>query len=632
MTSHRNLDPELAGSLLERCPDPCVLFHSLRDEAGASLDFQGTALNSAADGLLAHLGSRLSTWKGMTGLPKHHLLEELVRSGRPLLFELHGALGAGERWFRARAVKQEDGFMLWLFDFTEAQEEQRLLREALAYEVHARAREAHLRLALETARMVTWEWSEARQSFHLSSNADAFFGHPPEGSGESMLQLLSRVHPEERATIDEGFARIRRSQGAHAFKFHSEWPDGSVHCYEVVGRSFHEEGHPTRVLGVAMDCTERERSEQALREAEERYRLAAQVTHDVLWDWNTTTQHIHWSEASLKVFGYRPEEMGDFSWWVRQLHPEDRERVVNGLDEALSAGGESWNTEYRFRREDGSYIDVLDRGGVIRDERGGTSRMIGSMMDITERKRTEERMRQEALLRERFVGILGHDLRNPLSAILLSVGELRRRALSATQQQMAQRIDASARRMGAMISDILDLTRARLSDGGIPLRLARTHLLTVCRQVLDELTAAHPDRLISLEVEGRCEGVWDAGRLAQVVSNLVGNALEHGAADEPIFVRCRGEPHQQVLEVANAGAPIPPHLLDTLFDPFRQGGPPKPGGHSGLGLGLFIVRELVRAHHGEVTVRSSEEEGTVFTVLLPLDSSWPPLGAAPTPS
>jgi signal transduction histidine kinase len=262
----------------------------------------------------------------------------------------------------------------------------------------------------------------------------------------------------------------------------------------------------------------------------------------------------------------------------------------------------------------------LDRGLVARDAQGHTARMIGSMMDITDRKRAVERMQEEAQFRERFIGILGHDLRNPLNAIMLSARQLRRRgASSPVQQQLAQRIETSAARMGNMISDILDLTRARLS-GGIPLHLAPTSLPAVCRQVVEELTVAHPGRDIVVQAEGAGEGIWDPERLAQVVSNLVGNALEHGEREGTVFVRCRDEAEQQVLEISNPGTPIPGHLLATLFDPFRQVGTARSGRSSGLGLGLFIVRELVEAHGGQVTVRSTENEGTTFTVVLPRDA------------
>ena len=131
-----------------------------------------------------------------------------------------------------------------------------------------------------------------------------------------------------------------------------------------------------------------------------------------------------------------------------------------------------------------------------------------------------------------------------------------------------------------------------------------------------------------LEIEGECEGIWDAERLAQVVSNLLGNALEHGPVDHPIFIRCIDQPQRQLLEVSNAGPPIADDLMATLFDPFRQAGPSKAGRQSGLGLGLFIVSELARAHGGAVTVRSTQEDGTTFTVFLPHDSR-PASGSEP---
>jgi PAS domain S-box-containing protein len=583
------------------CPAACILFDSVRDAAGTLLDFHWTALNPAAETLVNSLDVEraLSSWGGaVEGLPERVSLAQVMDGGTPLSFEVHCRPGGEERWYQAKAVKHGDGFSLWLFDDTQA----------------------HLWPALEAAGVVTWEWSSARRTVFWSPNADAFFGHPPGGPGSTLASFLACVHPEDRTRVAEAIEQGLRADGPYTFQFRGQWPDGTVHCYEAVGQTVHEDHQPSRMLGVVRDCTERERTQAALREAEERYRLAAWATNDVLWDWKPPSDFIHWGEASFSAFGYPPEEMGGFAWWTEQLHPDDRQGVTEGLRQAVESGGDSWMAEYRFRRKDGTYAHVLDRGRVARDAKGHMVRMIGSMMDITERKLALERMREEARFRERFIGILGHDLRNPLNAIKLSVRALRRHGgLSPRQLQLTHGIEASVTRMGNMISDILDLTRARLS-GGIPLRLASTSLPAVCRQVVEELSMAHPGRRITFEEQGEGQGFWDPERLAQVVSNLVGNALEHGAREETISVRCVGEPERQVLEVSNQGAPIPRHLLATLFDPFRQVDPAQGGRKGGLGLGLFIVREIVEAHGGQVSVRSTQEEGTTFTVVLPRDS------------
>jgi signal transduction histidine kinase len=240
---------------------------------------------------------------------------------------------------------------------------------------------------------------------------------------------------------------------------------------------------------------------------------------------------------------------------------------------------------------------------------------------LTRAQDHEEHLRAEAECRERFIGILGHDLRSPLNAISLSAKALARYGpLMPTQEGLRLRILASAERMSKMISDLLDLTRARHS-GGFQLSLAPTNLSAVCQRVLEELEAAYPDRRLAYEEAQPLEGVWDAARLEQVVSNLVANALEHGGTEVPVRVRSCQRGELLALEVHNPGAPIPAERLATLFEPFHS----TPGSEvrtrrSGLGLGLYIVREIIQAHGGQVTVRSSEAEGTTFTVLLPRDS------------
>jgi len=218
-------------------------------------------------------------------------------------------------------------------------------------------------------------------------------------------------------------------------------------------------------------------------------------------------------------------------------------------------------------------------------------------------------------LNEMFSALLAHDLRNPLSAILASAQLLARRSEDRPSQEAAARILASGRHMSRLIEDMLDLARARLA-GGIVLRRDQADFRTLLERVVREHQAAAPGRVIKMECAGDCVGQWDAERIAQVASNLIGNALKHGEAATPVRVLLNGRDGQEVvLAVSNAGT-IPAELRDHLFDPFR--GAQRPAGRTeGLGLGLYIVYQIVRAHEGTVDVTTGQDDLTVFRVALP---------------
>jgi len=253
----------------------------------------------------------------------------------------------------------------------------------------------------------------------------------------------------------------------------------------------------------------------------------------------------------------------------------------------------------------------------VRDTRD-VVRWVGTVVvDITERQRTEEELRRAAEFRERFIGIVSHDLRNPLNAILLSTNALMRAEdLAPRHLKPVRRIITSAERMARMIGELLDFTRGRLG-GGIPVSPQRLNLRHLVRHVREELEAGHPGRELRLEGPGNFEGEWDPDRLSQVIGNLVKNALDYSPEGTPVRLRLCDEGERVVLEVNNAGPPIPAELLPTIFEPFRRLARDSPHPASGLGLGLYIVEQIVRGHEGTLSVRSTAEEGTTFTVRLP---------------
>lgn len=229
-----------------------------------------------------------------------------------------------------------------------------------------------------------------------------------------------------------------------------------------------------------------------------------------------------------------------------------------------------------------------------------------------------ERQRQELLqierMREIFVGILGHDLRNPLQGIFVWAQLALRVSGDESAYDALQMILKNSRRMERMIEQLLDTTRIRLG-GGLPLRAVSADLKELTELAVDDL-AEHRSR-IRFDVSGDMQGVWDVDRLSQVVSNLVGNAVEHSDPETAIRIRLDGtEQEAVVLEVHNQGPAIPDELRDVLFEPFRGRQRER-----GLGLGLFISKEFVAAHGGTLEFDSSEQSGTYFTARLPRDAA-----------
>lgn len=219
--------------------------------------------------------------------------------------------------------------------------------------------------------------------------------------------------------------------------------------------------------------------------------------------------------------------------------------------------------------------------------------------------------------REQLVGIVGHDLRNPLNTILMGAHILLHcEGLGQKETALARKIASNAGRATRLIDQLLDLTRSRLG-GGIPVDLKRFDLNYVCRQVIDETQLTHAERPLRVDVRGDMTVVWDRDRIYQMLANLVGNAVHHGEPLSPIELRIDGGETEVVIDVANQGEPIPQAALPFIFDAFRKGRTVHPSRTEGLGLGLFIVREIVRSHGGSIAVTSSASDGTTFRVRLP---------------
>ena len=337
--------------------------------------------------------------------------------------------------------------------------------------------------------------------------------------------------------------------------------------------------------------------------SEERFRSLVMTSTAIVWQ-ATASGSVHVDPERWRRF--TGAEAGPDGWaWLDAVHDQDRDRVREAWAAAVAAAS-PYTCQHRLQRREGGYAWVLAFAVPI-PASGPVREWIGMLTDISDRVRVEE-------ARERFIGILGHDLRNPVAAILMSAQLLEK--IPEPYAKAASLIIGSARRMEAMIRDLLDFARGRLG-GGIPIAPTSCDLRMLCGQVVDEMKQAHPTRVVSFVGLGDLRGEWDPDRVAQVLSNLIGNAIKHGA--DPTMVAGFEEGDDVVTTVHNPGPAIPAAAIPTLFEPFKmtRGDDRESPVQKGLGLGLHIVSEIVRAHGGTIAVSSAEGSGTTFTVRWP---------------
>ncbi|HLL02004.1 MAG TPA: PAS domain-containing sensor histidine kinase [Myxococcaceae bacterium] len=469
----------------------------------------------------------------------------------------------------------------------------------------------------ETPRLEAWVRLRAIRSpegriidFHcLDASADL-----PRSGVLSLLptagkRLLDEAPWVAECSLFDACVRVTERQVPLVERFSRTMPTGPV---RLLARLAPGEGGLTLFLE---DSTRPVEAEEDLRRDRDLLHAVIQSTTDAVFVKDLAGRYVLLNPAAAKAFGRPVQEI---------LGRTDAELLGAGAAAATVAHDEAvWASGQTATYEDadggpgfGSVWQSIK--GVLRHPDGAMYGLFGISRDVTARRRQEEEREQEGRFRERFIGVLGHDLGNPLAAIRLSSAALlARETLTPDVRRVMTRIDSSAERMARMVRQLLDFTRARMA-GGIPLRPKDMALDQVSRRIIDELELAHPNRDIHLDVRGDCTGFWDEERMAQVLSNLVANALQHSPQGTPVSVRLEGVESLQRVEVHNAGVPIPESLRAQLFEPFHrsEGGPGRVA-RGGLGLGLYIVSQIVHAHGGRIEVDSTVDQGTSFIILLP---------------
>ncbi len=334
-----------------------------------------------------------------------------------------------------------------------------------------------------------------------------------------------------------------------------------------------------------------------------------QVTPDMLGVLDATGVFKNVNYAWFTILGRMPSEI-ESRQFFDFVHPDDIARTAEAFEE-IQTGKPILKFENRYRHKDGSYRwlswNAVPENGLF----------VCNARDVTAEKEnaaTLETRADEARLREQFVGVLGHDLRNPIAAIDAAFSLLSMDAQTDSAREAIGWGQEAVGRMNRLINDITDFARSRLGEGLVVNKVADVQLEAVVRQVVEEIRLANPDRDIrqNFDLGGACS--CDPDRISQMLSNLVANSVAHGAPDQPITVSGVQRNGAIILQVENGGDPIPASAMAQLFEPFsRTDGH---GSQAGLGLGLFIAKQIADGHGGDLSVRS-DAISTTFTFEMP---------------
>lgn len=394
-----------------------------------------------------------------------------------------------------------------------------------------------------------------------------------------------------------------------------------------------ESGTLNGFVVTLFEQTEAKQVHDALCESEERYRIVAQLTNDVIYDYNLATGNIVWNAAMQSVFGYSTSEfLADIDWWGEHIHPDDRERTVQSLRNAIEGTDWNWSQEYRFRRADGSYAQVLDQGQFMRDPGGRAVRMIGSMVDVTERHRAEEEMRRArdlavdaSLAKSQFLANMSHEFRSPLTAILGYAELLGEELVDAGLTRLKEDVDkirTAGTHLLTIISDILDLSK--IEAGKLELRPETFDVSNTIREAVTTIMPQINRDKVRVTVVCNCADRLmhsDPTRVRQILINLLSNAAKFTHEGE-IRIECQHETDPETGEwfmfrVSDTGIGMSPEQTGKLFEKFHQLDASTTRRYGGTGLGLAICRLLCDQMGGSIRVESELDRGSVFTVRLP---------------
>ena len=509
-----------------------------------------------------------------------------------------------------------DGITGFAFDVT-AQVLERRKVEALAEEL--RSGQARLRTLVESniVGVIFWDIEGG-----ITGANDAFLqavGYTREDLEAGHLDWR-RLTPPDLHARDEVLVKELLEQGTHrpAEKEYLR-KDGSR--LPLIVASTFLPGSRREGVGFVLDITERKRVEQALRESEERFRDLADNISQLAWMADETGATFWFNRRWYEYTGTTPEQMRALGW-KSVLEPQALARVESGFQAAMASGA-PWEDTFPLRGSDGKYRSHLSRAMPLRDAEGRIVRWFGTNTDVEDQRRQAVELQQAIEARDIFLSVASHELKTPLTSLALRLAQLKREALGSEPEQQARTrqtrgleiAERQLRKLAVLVDGLLDVSR--IGEGRLSLALEEVDVAELVRETAQAMApqAERAGSALEVEAPAHAVGTFDRVRLGQAVTNLLSNAIKFGAG-RPIHLLLTATADKVRLTVSDEGIGIAPESLERIFNRFERGVSERHYG--GLGLGLYLTRQIVEALGGTITVQSEPGRGATFRVELPV--------------
>lgn len=497
-------------------------------------------------------------------------------------------------------------------------------KEALEQsEARLRESEERLRLALQAAQMGVYERDLATGKVTWSTQARRLLGVEGSGAPDSFEEFLARIPPDDRARFQAEAMTAARDGRSVDISYQYRRPDGQVRWLHAYGRGVTDsDGRPVRAVGVLQDVTAGRRDQEALAESEARFRRIADGMPQIVWtadrEGRTTFLNSRWYEYT----GEQPSAPVGASDSTHYIHPDELQLSREAWQAALAAGT-GYEVELRLRHHSGEYRWHVSRSVPAFDAEANVTGWCGTSTDIHAQKEAERRLEDAVRARDEFLSIASHELKTPLTSLKLQTQAMMRAMRKEdpsvySPERVTRLVEQTARqtdRLARLVDDMLDV--ARIETGKLTVAKSKVNLCRLVTETAERLRPQFDEAQASLSVDcpEQLEVEVDAERMEQVVVNLLTNALRYGRS-KPVRVEVGRRGELARVAVRDEGIGISAEHQARVFDRFERA--ISSNEVSGLGLGLYISRQIVERHGGRIFVESEPGRGSTFAVELPL--------------